>query len=63
MRDRHIPRLCRNCHSPMARQESSCWRCGTPWEAEVAPPVVLRVVAEGGAVSVPVVAVAAAGRR
>jgi hypothetical protein len=49
----------------MARQERSCWRCGTQWEVEVAPPVVLRVVAEGGAVNVPVVAVpaAAAGRR
>jgi hypothetical protein len=21
MRDRHVPRLCRSCHAPMARQE------------------------------------------
>ena len=30
MRDRHFPRLCRSCNGPMARQEDSCWRCGTP---------------------------------
>ena len=37
MRDRHHPRLCRVCHAPMARQEDSCWRCGTPWTSEDAP--------------------------
>ena len=31
MRDRHIPRLCRSCRAPMARQEDSCWRCGDHW--------------------------------
>ena len=34
MRERHFPRLCRHCRAPMARQEDSCWRCGTPWVAE-----------------------------
>jgi hypothetical protein len=29
MRDRHIPRLCRSCQAPMARQEDACWHCGT----------------------------------
>ena len=37
MRDRHVPRVCRVCHAPMARQEDSCWRCGTPWAPEAAP--------------------------
>ncbi len=31
MRDRHLPRLCRSCEAPMARQEDTCWRCGVPW--------------------------------
>jgi hypothetical protein len=32
MRNRHIPRLCRSCDSPMAGQQDSCWSCGAPWE-------------------------------
>jgi predicted amidophosphoribosyltransferase len=28
MRDRHLPRLCRDCTAPMARQEEICWNCG-----------------------------------
>lgn len=28
MRNRHLPRLCRSCGGPMARQEDTCWRCG-----------------------------------
>jgi predicted amidophosphoribosyltransferase len=31
MRDRHIPRLCRSCAAPMARQRDDCWRCGVEW--------------------------------
>ena len=31
MRDRHIPRLCRACTAPMARQQGACWRCGVEW--------------------------------
>ena len=31
MRDRHIPRLCRSCTAPMARQQDTCWRCGVEW--------------------------------
>jgi predicted amidophosphoribosyltransferase len=31
MRDRHLPRLCRSCEAPMARQEDTCWRCGAEW--------------------------------
>jgi predicted amidophosphoribosyltransferase len=37
MRDRHLPRVCRDCHAPLARQEDSCWRCGTQWTSEDAP--------------------------
>lgn len=37
MRDRHLPRLCRICQAPMARQESRCWRCGTRWSARSTP--------------------------
>jgi hypothetical protein len=39
MRDRHHPRLCRTCQAPMARQETSCWRCGAEWDAVAATPV------------------------
>lgn len=31
MRDRHLPRLCRACQAPMARQKDVCWRCAAPW--------------------------------
>ena len=37
MRDRHLPRVCHNCSAPMARQEDTCWRCGTVWAVEPAP--------------------------
>jgi hypothetical protein len=43
MRDRHLPRLCRSCRGPMARQEDSCWRCGARWAAEEQPPAKLRL--------------------
>jgi len=43
MRDRHIPRLCRSCNGPMARQEASCWRCGAQWAPEEAPRPKLKV--------------------
>jgi hypothetical protein len=45
MRDRHVPRLCRSCQSPMGRQEDSCWRCGARWASEEAPPTTPRVIA------------------
>jgi hypothetical protein len=32
MRDRHLPRLCRSCDSPMAGQEDTCWSCEAAWE-------------------------------
>jgi predicted amidophosphoribosyltransferase len=32
MRNRHIPRLCRSCDSPMASEQNSCWSCGAPWQ-------------------------------
>jgi hypothetical protein len=47
MRERHFPRLCRSCEAPMARQEETCWRCGTQWASEDAPPTRLRVIAGG----------------
>lgn len=28
MRDRHLPRLCRDCRRPLASQEHTCWNCG-----------------------------------
>jgi hypothetical protein len=43
MRDRHLPRLCRACHGPMARQQDTCWRCGAPWAAEQKSPRTLRL--------------------
>ena len=47
MRDRHIPRVCRSCHVPMARQEESCWRCGTRWASEDAPRPTLKLIVGG----------------
>jgi hypothetical protein len=47
MRQRHIPRVCRACHAPMARQEDTCWRCGTRWASEDAPRTKLTVIAGG----------------
>lgn len=28
MRNRHIPRLCKECKAPLAAQEDACWKCG-----------------------------------
>lgn len=50
MRDRHIPRVCRSCRAPMARQTDACWRCGTDWATERQRRPALRVIA-GGALS------------
>ena len=47
MRERHFPRLCRTCRAPMARQEDTCWRCGTRWGAEAEPPTRLTLIAGG----------------
>ena len=47
MRDRHLPRLCGHCHAPMARQEDTCWRCGTQWASEKKPRTALRVISRG----------------
>lgn len=33
MRERHFPRLCQTCQTPMARQEDACWSCGAAWAA------------------------------
>jgi hypothetical protein len=44
MRDRHVPRLCRSCRAPMARQEDACWCCGTNWATESAAVSTLRLV-------------------
>ena len=44
MRNRHRPRLCRNCRAPMAGQEDSCWRCGVEWAPEQSPRTTLRLV-------------------
>jgi hypothetical protein len=47
MRNRHIPRLCRACRAPMARQEDTCWRCGTQWATEDRPRTPLHVIPGG----------------
>ena len=59
MRDRHKPRLCHHCSAPMARQEDTCWRCGTQWASEELPRVRLRVVAGGEPEQLPEIAAAA----
>jgi len=66
MRDRHLPRLCHSCGRPMARQQDTCWRCGTRWATEHAsPPTLQLLVSEAPthvvAVPGPAIAVAVAG--
>jgi hypothetical protein len=50
VRERHFPRVCGSCHAPLARQEDTCWRCGTQWAAEDGPRTTLRVIAGGAQV-------------
>lgn len=52
MRDRHIPRICRSCQAPLARQQDGCWRCGTDWATEHERAAPLRVI-PGGALALP----------
>jgi predicted amidophosphoribosyltransferase len=47
MRDRHFPRVCSSCRAPMARQEDTCWRCGTQWASEDGPRTTLTLIAGG----------------
>ena len=47
MRQRHVPRLCQSCRAPIARQDETCWRCGTQWASEDEPRTRLRVIAGG----------------
>jgi hypothetical protein len=50
----------------MARQEDRCWRCGTEWATEPAPPTRLEVIAgegRGDDRPDPVIAVAARAAR
>jgi hypothetical protein len=47
MRERHLPRVCRSCQAPMARQEDTCWRCGARWASEDEPRTTLKVTAGG----------------
>src|SRR5438093_13599278 len=47
MRDRHLPRFCRSCQAPMARQEDACWRCGAQWASEEVAPTTLRAISGG----------------
>ena len=66
MRNRHVPRLCRSCQAPAARQDSACWSCGTRWADEDVPETTLRVIAGGaaplGAAPMPACAHVDAGR-
>jgi hypothetical protein len=47
MRERHFPRVCHSCSAPMARQEDTCWRCGTRWASEDGPRTALTLIAGG----------------
>ena len=47
MRERHFPRMCGSCRAPMARQEDTCWRCGTQWASEDGPRTTLRLITGG----------------
>ena len=59
MRNRHLPRVCRQCHAPMASGDDSCWRCGTQWATEEQPPARLQLVADPVNAPVPAPRVAA----
>jgi hypothetical protein len=60
MRERHFPRVCHSCRAPMARQEDTCWRCGTQWASEDQPQTTLRLIAGGGRDDPPAPAIAVA---
>ena len=47
MRNRHLPRVCRQCHAPMASGADGCWRCGVQWATEDQPRPTLRLIAGG----------------
>jgi predicted amidophosphoribosyltransferase len=47
VRERHFPRVCGSCRAPMARQEDTCWRCGTQWASEDGPRTTLKVITGG----------------
>ena len=59
MRNRHIPRVCRQCHAPMASGAGTCWRCGVAWATEEEPPTTLRLVHSGPSPTDPLPAEAA----
>jgi hypothetical protein len=44
MRNRHLPRLCRECQAPMAGHEDACWCCGVQWASEDMPGTTLRLI-------------------
>lgn len=48
MGNRHLPRLCQHCYSPMGAPEETCWRCGADWVTE-RPKVALRLISGGAA--------------
>jgi predicted amidophosphoribosyltransferase len=41
MRNRHVPRLCAACQSPMSAQSDECWKCGAVWVDTEAPALAL----------------------
>jgi predicted amidophosphoribosyltransferase len=47
VRDRHLPRLCRSCRAPIARQEAACWRCGVECAAAEGSRTTLPALAGG----------------
>jgi predicted amidophosphoribosyltransferase len=47
VRDRHLPRLCRSCQAPIARQDAACWRCGVECAAEEGPRTMSPALAGG----------------
>jgi hypothetical protein len=48
-----MPRLCGSCQSPLARQEDTCWRCGTQWVTEEQPQPTLRAIPGGARTPLP----------
>jgi hypothetical protein len=56
-RNRHVPRLCRSCRAPMARQEDACWSCAAAWGDDARPAHGRRMIARSFAAD-PVVVLA-----
>ena len=43
--ERDLPRVCRSCRAPVARDAVRCCRCGAPWASAAGPGATVTVLA------------------